>query len=162
MEGLVASKPTPLSSISMSKSPIDSNVTVSLTRVEQGGRAIVAVIEWVAHWLWILAMVGWLWFLWRRAGEARALMQEALTQCKARPIEERGNSHLAVSNNVVSATLNKYLGHELRDQCLEAGRDLIYKLRQVGSGKRGRALIAFYAATHGLFACLLLRLLLRW
>jgi hypothetical protein len=48
--------------------------------------------------LWILA-IGWLWFLWR-AGEAND-MEEALAQCESRPVEERGNSHLAV-NNVVS------------------------------------------------------------
>jgi len=127
-----------------------------------GWLGIVAAVGWVAHWLWILAMIGWLWFLWRRAGEARTLMEETLAQCNSRPIEERGNSHLAVSSNVVSATLNKYLGHDLRDQWLESGRDLTHKLSQVAKQRRGRALIAFYAATHGLFTVLLLRLLVNW
>lgn len=130
--------------------------------LKQGWLTIVAVIEWVAHWLWILAMCGWLWFLWRRANEARCFMAEALAQCAARPFEERGNSHLAVSSNVVSATLNKYLGHDLRDQWLERGRDLSYKLNQLGKQRRGRALIAFYGATHGLFAVLVIRLVLNW
>jgi hypothetical protein len=107
-------------------------------------------------------MIGWLWFLWRRAGEARTLLEDALAQCNPRPIEECGNSHLAVSNNVVSATLDKYLGHDLRDRWLESGRELTYKLRQVAEQRRGPALIALYAATHGLFAVLLLRLLVNW
>ncbi|HLF85140.1 MAG TPA: hypothetical protein VI837_13275 [Blastocatellia bacterium] len=124
--------------------------------------AIVDAAGWVAHWLWVLAMIGWLWFLWRRAGEARTLMDEALAQSKSRPIEERGNSHLAVSSNVVSATLDKYIGHDLRDRWLESGRDFTYKLRQTVEQRRGRALIALYAATHGLFAVLLMRLALNW
>jgi len=130
--------------------------------LKQGWLAIVAAVGWVAHWLWIAAMIGWLWFLWRRAREARTLMEEALAQCKARPIEESGNSHLAVSSNVVSATLDKYLGHDLRDKWLESGREVCYKLRQVAEQQRGRALIALYAATHGLFAVLLMRLVLNW
>ncbi len=130
--------------------------------LKQACLAVVAALGWVAHWLWILAMIGWLWFLWRRAGEARTLMEEALAQCRPRPVEERGNSHLAVSNNVVSATLDKYLGHDLRDRWLESGRELTYKLRQVAEQRRGPALIALYAATHGLFAVLLLRLLVNW
>lgn len=130
--------------------------------LKQGWLAIVAAVGWVSHWLWILAMICWLWFLWRRAGEARTLMEEALAQCESRPIEERGNSHLAVSNNVVSATLDKYLGHDLRDRWLESGRELTHKLRQVAEQRRGRALIALYAATHGLFAVLLIRLALNW
>jgi len=130
--------------------------------LRQGWLAIVAAVGWIAHWLWILAMIGWLWFLWRRAVESRTLMDEALSQCKSRPAEECGNSHLAVSNNVVSATLDKYLGHDLRDRCLEWGRELAYKLRQVAEERRGRAVIALYAATHGLFAVLLLRLLVNW
>lgn len=123
---------------------------------------IVAAVGWVGHWLWILAMIGWLWFLWRRAGEARTLMEETLAQCKPRPIEERGNSHLSVGSNVVSATLDKYLGHDLRDRWLESSRDLTYKLRQVAEQRRGRMLIALYATTHGLFAVLLMRLALNW
>jgi TolA-binding protein len=130
--------------------------------LQRGWFAVVTAANWVAHLFWILAMIGWLWFLWRRAAEARILMEEALAQCKSRPIEERGNSHLAVSSNIVSATLDKYLGHDLRDQWLEAGRDLGYKLSQVGSQRRGRALIAFYTATHGMFAVLAMRLALNW
>ena len=119
----------------------------------------VAAVSWVFHWLWILAMSGWLWFLWRRALDARALMNEALDRCQSRPAEERGNAHLMIGTNVVSATLDKYLGHDLRDKWLESGRDLGYKLRQIAGDRRGWSLIAFYAATHGLFAGLLLRLL---
>lgn len=130
--------------------------------LKQACFAIVAALGWVAHWLWILAMIGWLWFLWRRAGEARTLLEEAIAQCKPRPIEECGNSHLAVSNNVVSATLDKYLGHDIRDRWLESGRELTYKLRQVAEQRRGPPIIALYAATHGLFAFLLLRLLVNW
>ena len=130
--------------------------------LKQGWLAIVAAVGWVAHWLWILTMIGWLWFLWRRACEARTLMEEALAQCKSRPIEECGNSHLAVSSNLVSATLDKYLGHDLRDRWLESGRELCYKLRQIAEQQRGRALIALYTATHGLFAGLLMRLVLNW
>jgi hypothetical protein len=63
---------------------------------------------------------------------------------------------------VVFATLDKYLGHDLRDKVLGSGRDILHKLRQLGSDKRGRSLVAFYAATHGLFAGLLLRLILNW
>jgi hypothetical protein len=85
-----------------------------------------------------------------------------LARCKPRPTEERGNAHLMVGPNLVFATLDKYLGHDLRDKALEAGRDLGFKLRQIGSDRRGRALVAFYAATHALFIVLLLRLLVNW
>jgi hypothetical protein len=65
-------------------------------------------------------------------------------------------------SNVVFATFDKYLRHDLRDRALEACRDITYKLRQIGSDSRGRSLVAFYAATHGLFAGLLVRLLTNW
>jgi len=130
--------------------------------VRQVWLAIVAGVGWMLHWAWILAVCGWLWFLWRRAREARVLMNEALARCKPRPTEESGNAHLIVGPSLVFATLDKYLAHDLRDKALGAGRDLGFKLRQIGSDRRGRALVAFYAATHGLFIILLLRLLFNW
>ena len=58
------------------------------------------------------------------------------------------------------AKLDRYFGHDLRDQLRDDWCEYVYKLRQIGSDKRGRALIGFYAATHGLFAGLLFRLLI--
>lgn len=130
--------------------------------VKQIWLAIVSAVSFVAHCCWILAMCGWLWFLWKRAREARILMKEALACCKTRPAEERGDSPLALNTTVVSATLGKYLGHDFRDRWLEAGRDAGYTLQQLVGNKRGRALIAFCAATHGLFAGLLVRLVVNW
>ena len=130
--------------------------------VKQVWLGIVAGVGWVLRWVWILAVCGWLWFLWRGAREARALMNEALARCKARPTEERSSGNLMVGPNLVFATLDKYLGHDLRDKALEAGRELGFKLQQIGSDRRGRALLAFYTATHALFIVLLLRLLVNW
>ena len=123
-------------------------------------QAIVVTVARILHWMWILAISGWLWFLWRRAREARSLMSDALAQCRPRSEEERGNADIVGEPVVLFATLDKYLGHDLRDKVFESGRDLLHKLRQLGSDRRGRSLVAFYAATHGLFAELLLRLIL--
>jgi outer membrane protein assembly factor BamD (BamD/ComL family) len=125
-------------------------------------QTIVAAVTRILHWTWILAIACWLRFLWRRAREARALMNEALAQCKPRPEEVKGTAHITVAPGVVLGTLDKYLGHDLRDKVLESGRDTLHKLRQLCSDRRGRSLVAFYAATHGLFAGLLLRLILNW
>ena len=138
----------------------------SLTDVEylvkQGWLAIAAGVRWVAHWLWILAMICWLWFLWRRAYTARELMDEELARCKPRPLDEKGSHPAIAGTSILSVTLDEYLGHDLRDRWLEAGRDLGYKLRQISSDRRGRALVAYYGATHGLFTILLFRLLVNW
>jgi outer membrane protein assembly factor BamD (BamD/ComL family) len=121
--------------------------------------AIVNAIAWVFHWFWVLTMCGWLWFLWRRAGEARALMNEAIAQYAARPAQERDNVYIASGPTTLFAKLDRYFGQDLRDQLSNKLSAYVYKLRQIGSDKRGRALIGFYAATHGLFAGLLIRLL---
>ena len=129
--------------------------------VKQVWLGIVGWVTRILHWLWILAVCGWLWFLWRRARDARALMNEALALSKPRRAVERGDPHL-MTPKVVFATLDKYMGHDLRDQVLEFCSDIVCKVRQIGSDSRGRNLLALYAATHGLFAGLLLRLLLAW
>jgi outer membrane protein assembly factor BamD (BamD/ComL family) len=121
--------------------------------------AIVSAIAWVFHWIWVLTMCGWLWFLWRRAREARTLMTEALVQCAARPAQERENVRIVSGPTTLFMKLERFFGHDLRDQLREALSEYLYKLRQVGSNRRGRALIGFYAATHGLFAVLIFRLL---
>ena len=120
--------------------------------------AIVSAIEWVFHWIWILTMCGWLWFLWRRAREARALMNEAIAQCQARPEQERENVRIVSGPVTLFTKLDHYFGNDLRDQLSDDLSEYLYKVRQVGSDRRGRALIGFYAATHALFAVLLLRL----
>ena len=120
--------------------------------------AIVGVITWVFHWIWILTMCAWLWFLWRRAREARVLMNEAIGQCTARPAQERENVRISSGPTTLFMKVERYLGHDLRDKLNDELNELLYKLRQVGSSRRGRALIGFYAATHGLFAVLLVRL----
>src|SRR4030095_14859889 len=130
--------------------------------VKQVGVGIVAAVTWVVHWMWVLTLIGWLWFLWARAREARDLMNEALERCSPRPPETRELPNLMVAPNALSATLDKHIGHDVRDRVSEACEDLIYKLRQICSDRRGRALIALYAATHGLFGGLLVRLLINW
>jgi hypothetical protein len=127
---------------------------------KQAWLATVAITGWVLHWIWRLMMIGCLWFLWRRARRARTLMRAALAECNERPIDEFTAS-LTVSSNASSTTLEKYLGHDLRDQWIEAGRDLVYKLKQVAQ-RHGNGLIFRYAITHLLFAVLLMRLILNW
>jgi len=130
--------------------------------LKQGWLGIVSAVSFVAHWLWILAICGWLWFLWRRAKEARVLMNEALAICKPRPPEERLNINALLEVTPTVSVLKRYLNQDVRAQRLEAVYDLEYKVRQVAHDKRGRALIAFYASTHMLFGVLLARLLLNW
>jgi hypothetical protein len=122
-------------------------------------QGVTGAVLWVGHWLWVFAMCGWLWFLWRRASEARTLMREALACCKPRPAEERlsQGSLLEISSSL--SVLGRYLNRDMRDRWLEAGYDLEYKLSQVARGKRGVSTIALYLATHGLFAGLFMRLL---
>jgi len=124
--------------------------------------AIASVFSFIGHCLWILAMCGWLWFLWRRSREARVSMNEALAHCKPRPTEERLNPNALFEVTETTSVLKRYLNQDIRAQWLEAVYDLDYKLRQVVVDKRGRALIAFYAATHLLFGALLARLLFNW
>lgn len=123
---------------------------------------LVAAVLWIGHWLWVATMYCWLWFLWRRAREARALMNEALAECESLPEEGRGKADPLLAAGVLSATLNKYMGHDLRDRLLVHVPDLSYKLSQVGRSRRGRSIIAFYAATHGLFFILAMRVVLNW
>lgn len=120
--------------------------------------AIVAV-AWVFHWLWILAMCGWLWFLWRRAGEARSLLNETLSRCKERPPEERANPESLLEISPSSSVLARYMNQDVRTRWLEAAYDLEYKLARVVQDKRGVTTVAYYAASHGMFVILLVRLL---
>jgi len=130
--------------------------------VKQAWLGIVAAVTWVVHWLWVLTVFGWLWFLWRRASEARDLMNEALGRCNSRPPETGELPNLIAAPNAVSGAFNKFLGHDVRDRVSSACEDLVYKLRQICSDRRGRALVALYAATHGLFGGLLVRLFMNW
>lgn len=122
----------------------------------------VAAVNWFFHWLWIVAMCGWLWFLWRRAREARTLMNKALTHCKPRPAEERLNPNSILEVTPSSSVLKRYLNQDIRAKWLEAVYELEYKMRQVVRDKRGVSVTAFYLASHGLFAVLVLRLLVNW
>jgi len=113
------------------------------------------LVNWIAHCFWVMAMLGWLLFLWPRLRESRSLMNEALSRCESRPIEEKDAITLIESNRI-----EKYLGLDLRDKVVEAGRNLAYKLRQVGVDRRGRSIIAFYVACHYLFVMIVLRVLI--
>jgi outer membrane protein assembly factor BamD (BamD/ComL family) len=124
--------------------------------------SIVAAVNWVGHWLWIIATCCWLWFLWRRAREARALMSETLSCCKPRPLEERLNPDSLLALTPSASVFKKYLNQDIRAAWLESAYDLEYKMNQVVRNKRGVSLAAFYLATHGLFVVLLLRLLVNW
>jgi hypothetical protein len=86
-------------------------------------------------------------------------MNEAIAQCAARPAQERDNVYIASGPTTLFAKLDRYFGQDLRDQLSNKLSGYVYTLRQIGSDRRGRALIGFYAATHGLFAGLLIRLL---
>ena len=122
--------------------------------------AIASAIAWVFHWIWVITMCGWLWFLWRRATEARALMDEAIAQCSAGPAEEQENMRITSGPTTLFGKLDGYFGQDLCDRLRGHLTNFVFKLRQVGSDRRGRALIGLYAATHGLFAGLLFRLLI--
>lgn len=117
---------------------------------------IVQLVSWIGHWFWMLTMFGWLWFLWPRLRDSRSLMNEALSQCESRPQEEANDSITLIESN----RIERYLGLDLRDKVIEAGKDLAYKLRQVGVDRRGRSIIAFYVACHYLFVMILLRVLI--
>jgi hypothetical protein len=121
--------------------------------------AIVAAVAWLFHGLWILAMCGWLWFLWRRASEARSLLNEALACCSGRPPEERANPESVLEISPSSSVLARYMNQDVRTRWLEAACDLEYKLARVVQDRRGVATVAYYAASHGLFVILLVRLL---
>jgi outer membrane protein assembly factor BamD (BamD/ComL family) len=127
--------------------------------VKQVWSSIVAAVNWVGHWLWIIAMCCWLWFLWRRAREAIILMSEVLAQCEPRPAEERLNPNSLLEVTPSASVLKRYLNQDIRAQWLEPVYDLEYKIRQIVHSKRGISITAFYVASHGLFAVLLLRLL---
>lgn len=122
-------------------------------------QGVLAVVSWVGHWLWVLAICCWLWFLWRRAREARALMREALACCNPRPPEERLNQGSILEISSAPSAVGRYMNRDIRDRWLEAVYDLEYKLSQVIRDKRGVSTIALYLATHALFAGLLVRLL---
>lgn len=124
--------------------------------------AVVAVVLWLGHWLWVLALCCWLWFLWRRTREARALMREALAGCKARPAEEQLNPAALLGICPAGSVLARYMNRDVRDRWLEGVYDLEYRLSQVARSKRGISVLAFYLASHGLFAVLLFRLLVNW
>ena len=124
--------------------------------------SIVAAVNWVGHWLWIVAMCGWLWFLWRRAREARTLMNEALANCTPQPAEERLNPNSLLEVTPSNSVLKRYLNQDIRARWLESVYDLEYKLSQVVRDKRGVSITTFYLASHGLFAVLLFRLLVNW
>jgi len=130
--------------------------------VKQVWSSIVAAVNWVGHWLWIVAMCCWLWFLWRRAREARSLMSETLQHCAPRPAEERLNPNSLLEVTPVDSVLKRYLNQDIRARLLESIYDLEYKMNQVLRDKRGVSLTAFYLVSHGLFTVLLLRLLVNW
>jgi outer membrane protein assembly factor BamD (BamD/ComL family) len=130
--------------------------------VKQVWLAIVAAVAWVFHWLWILAMCGWLWFLSRRAREARALLQEVLACCKERPPEERDNPESVLNISPSSSALGGFMNQDIRARWLEAACDLEYKFEQVVQHRRGVTAVAFCAATHGVLVILLVRLLVNW
>ena len=54
------------------------------------------------------------------------------------------------------------MNQDIRTRWLEAACDLEYKLEQVVQDRRGVTAVAFYAASHGVFVILLVRLLLNW
>jgi hypothetical protein len=123
-------------------------------------RAIVACVLWVCHWLWIIYLLLWARFLWRRAAESRMLMSEALARCDPRPKVESDGPGPELAINPFSSVAGKYLGRDLRDEWVEQAGDLTHKLRQVARQKKGRSLIALYSATHGLLGLLLFRVLI--
>jgi hypothetical protein len=130
--------------------------------VKQVWLAIVSAFLFVAHWLWILAMCGWLWFLWRRTREARVLMSEALACVTPRPAEERLNPNALLAVTPGVSVLKRYLNQDVRAEWLEAVYELEYRVRQVLREKRGVSVVAFCVASHVLFVFLLIRLLLNW
>lgn len=130
--------------------------------VKQVWLSIVAAANWIGHWLWIIAMCCWLCFLWRRAGEARTLMNDALSACKPRPAEERLNPSSLLEVTPSSSVLNRYLNQDVRARWLERVYDLEYKMNQVLRDRRGVSVTALYIATHATFAVLLLRLAVNW
>lgn len=130
--------------------------------VKQVWSSIVAAVRCLGHWLWILTMCGWVWFLWRRAREARTLMSEALARCKPQPAEERRNPNSLIEVTPSSSVLNRYLNQDIRAAWLASVYDLEYKMGQVVRDRRGVSVAAFYVASHGLFVVLLLRLLVYW
>ena len=130
--------------------------------ISQVWLGIVAGVSWALHWLWVLAMCGWLHFLWRRSREARSLMRESLAGCKTRPPDERSNSNVLLEVTPSVSVLKRFLHQDVRAEWLEAAYDLEYKVRQLIGDKRGISVVAFYLASHGLFAVLLIRLLANW
>jgi hypothetical protein len=130
--------------------------------IKQGWLSLVLAAGWVFHWLWVVAMCGWVWFLWRRTREARELMRESLAGCNRRPAEERSNSHGLLEVTTSASVLNRFLHNDLRAEWLENVYDLEYKLRQVLQDKQGLSVVGFYLASHGMFALLLVRLLVNW
>ncbi|HSO73236.1 MAG TPA: hypothetical protein VLU47_00235, partial [Blastocatellia bacterium] len=113
--------------------------------------AFVAAVSWVFHWLWILSMCGWLWFLWQRASEARVLLNEALSCCKARPPEERANPESLLEISPSSSVLARFMNQDVRTRWLQAAHDLEYKLARVVQDRRGVTTVAYFAASHGMF-----------
>ncbi|HSB10006.1 MAG TPA: outer membrane protein assembly factor BamD [Blastocatellia bacterium] len=130
--------------------------------LKQGWLGIVSFFAFVGHCFWVLAMCGWLWFLWRRMREARVLMDEALARSKPRPAEERLNQDTLLAVTPSVSVMKRYLNQDMRARWLEIVYDLEYKIHQIVGEKRGISLVAFYAASHALFAVLLVRLLVNW
>lgn len=130
--------------------------------LKQAWSAMVAAMNWLGHWLWVFAMCGWVWFLWRRAREARTLMSEALARCKPQPAVERLNPNSLIEITPSTSVFKRYLNQDIRAAWLASVYDLEYKMGQVLRDRRGVSAAAFFIASHGLFVVLLVRLLLNW
>jgi hypothetical protein len=99
-------------------------------------KLVVSVFSWFYHFGCACVSALGLWFVALNAGEPRRLLGERLSGCNSRPAELADDSYAVIELGSFAAMSNRYLGRDLRDQWLEGGRDLVFKVRQLDQSGR--------------------------
>jgi TolA-binding protein len=94
-------------------------------------KGVVAIAIWWYHMVCALMAIAGIWFVWSNTADSCTQLAEEMSHCQARPQPGPGSreSTLLLESSAIGSA--GYLRHDLRDELIKSGRDMIYRIGQL-------------------------------
>ncbi|HEU4387198.1 MAG TPA: hypothetical protein VFV34_05335 [Blastocatellia bacterium] len=115
-------------------------------------KAVVAIAIWWYHMACALLAIAGIWFVWANTLDCLVQLAEALSHCRVRPKTNAYSQESTLQLKSSAIGTAAYLRHDLRDELIESGRDIIYRIGQLDHAGQ----LALVRSLAGVLLCSLL------